>query len=144
MGNGRDISKDKLGRSLLGDAVASGLVAASPYGAGTASAWCASAGGIINLGKKESTILKELVVGAMAAGVLAVPLAGVAGADPSEDNPGVPGNFGEFVGAPAGIPPGQIIKQRAQLPGSVKDVAIAEGFANPGDAVNNFAPGHNK
>ena len=44
MGNGRDISKDKLGRSLLGDAVASGLVAASLYGAGTASARCASAG----------------------------------------------------------------------------------------------------
>ena len=59
MGNGRDISKDKLGRSLPGDAVASGLVAASLFGAGTASAWCASAGGIINLGKKESTILKS-------------------------------------------------------------------------------------
>jgi len=144
MGNGRDISKDKLGRSLLGDAVASRLVAASLFGAGTASAWCASADGI-NLGKQESTMLKKLVVGAIAAGVLAVPLAGVAGADPSQDNPGTPGNLGAFVvGAPAAIPPGQIIKQRAQLPGSVKDVAIAEGFANPGDAVNNFAPGHNK
>ena len=90
-------------------------------------------------------MLKKLVVGAIAAGVLAVPLAGVAGADPSTDNPGTPGNLGAFVvGAPAAIPPGQIIKQRAQLPGSVKDVAIDEGFANPGDAVNNFAPGHNK
>ena len=109
MGNGRDISKDKLGRSLLGDAVASGLVAASLYGAGTASAWCASAGGIINLGKKESTILKKLVVGAIAAGVLAVPLAGVAGADPDPDtNPGTPGNFG--------IPPGQRVSQVATAP----------------------------
>jgi hypothetical protein len=89
-------------------------------------------------------MLKKLVVGATAAGVLAVPLAGVAGADPSLDNPGTPGNFGKAIGATTGIPPGQIIKQRAQLPGSVKDVAIAEGFANPGDAVNNFAPGHNK
>jgi hypothetical protein len=83
---------------------------------------------------------KMFVTLAAAAAVLAVPLAGVAGADPSKDNPGVPGNFGEFAGAPTGIPPGQVIKQRAQLPGSVKDVAIAEGFANPGDAVNNFAP----
>ena len=38
-------------------------------------------------------MLKKLVVGAIAAGVLAVPLAGVAGADPSVDNPGTPGNF---------------------------------------------------
>jgi hypothetical protein len=90
-------------------------------------------------------MLKKLVVGAIAAGVLGVPLAGVAGADPSPDNRGTPGNIGAFVvGAPAAIPAGQIVKQRAQLPGSVKDVAIDEGFANPGDAVNNFAPGHNK
>jgi len=40
-------------------------------------------------------MLKKLVVGAIAAGVLAVPLAGVAGADPDpDDNPGTPGNFG--------------------------------------------------
>ena len=143
MGNGRDISKDKLGRSLLGDAVASGLVAASLYGAGTASAWCASAGGI-NLGKnkKESTMLKKLVVGAIAAGVLAVPLAGVAGADPDPDtNPGVPGNF------PGGIAPGQRVSQVAtdktlRPPGtSVNDIAHLEGFTSVGDAVNNFAPG---
>lgn len=140
MGNGRDISKDKLGRSLLGDAVASGLVAAPLYGAGTASAWCASAGGIINLGKKESTILKKLVVGAIAAGVLAVPLAGVAAADPDPDtNPGTPGNFG--------IPPGQRVSQVATAPKdlrppgtSVNDIAHLEGFANVGDAVNDFAP----
>jgi hypothetical protein len=151
MGNGRDISKDKLGRSLLGDAVASGLVAASPYGAGTASAWCASAGGI-TLGKKESTMLKKLVVGAIAAGVLAVPLAGVAGADPDPaTNPGVPGNF------PGGIAPGQRVSQVATAPKtvrppgtSVNDIAQSESdangehFANVGDAVNDFAPGHNK
>ena len=63
-------------------------------------------------------MLKKLVVGAIAAGVLGVPLAGVAGADPSLDNPGTPGNFGKAIGATTGIPPGQIIKQRAQLPGS--------------------------
>jgi hypothetical protein len=95
-------------------------------------------------------MLKKLVVGAIAAGVLAVPLAGVAGAAPDPDtNPGVPGNFG--------IPPGQRVSQIAtnatneRPPGaSVNDVAQSEvdangdNFANVGDAVNDFAPGHNK
>ena len=109
-------------------------------------------------------MLKKLVVGAIAAGVLAVPLAGVAGADPSPDNPGLdnpgtPGNFGEAVGAPTGFPPGQRVKQVARLPKteeppdgrprgtSVNDIAQSETspttgmpFANVGDAVNDFAP----
>jgi hypothetical protein len=85
-------------------------------------------------------MLKKLVVGAIAAGVLAVPLAGVAGADPDpDDNPGTPGNFG--------MPPGQRVSQVATAPKdmrppgtSVNDIAHLEGFANVGDAVNNFAP----
>src|SRR6478672_10833753 len=91
---------------------------------------------------KESTMLKKLVVGAIAAGVLAVPLAGVAGADPSADNPGTPGNF------PGNIPPGQRVSSIAtdktlKPPGtSVSDIAHDEGFTSVGDAVNNFAPGH--
>ena len=101
-------------------------------------------------------MLKKLVVGAIAAGVLAVPLAGVAGADPSLDNPGTPGNFGEAVGADTGFPPGQRVRQVARLPKtedgrprgtSVNDIAQSENspttgmpFANVGDAVNDFAP----
>ena len=92
-------------------------------------------------------MLRKLVVGAIAAGVLAVPLAGVARADPSLDNPGTPGNFGEAVGADAGFPPGQRVRQVARLPKdmrppgtSVNDIAHDEGFTSVGDAVNNFAP----
>ena len=89
-------------------------------------------------------MLRKLVVGAIAAGVLAVPLAGVAGADPSPNNPGTPGNFG--------IPPGQRVSEVAtdktlRPPGtSVNDIAQSEfdangeHFANVGDAVNDFAP----
>jgi len=83
-------------------------------------------------------MLRKLVVGAIAAGVLAVPLAGVAGADPSPNNPGTPGNFG--------IPPGQRVSEVAtdktlRPPGtSVNDIAHDEGFTSVGDAVNNFAP----
>ena len=85
-------------------------------------------------------MLKKLVVGAIAAGVLAVPLAGVAGADPNPDS--TPGNFGR--------PPGQRVSEIAtdktlKPPGtSVNDIAHDEGFTSVGDAVNNFAPGHNK
>jgi hypothetical protein len=98
-------------------------------------------------------MLKKLVVGAIAAGVLAVPLAGVAGADPDlatnpgiSDNPGTPGNFGR--------PAGQRVKELARLPKigeppdarppgtSVDDIAPFEGFTSVGDAVKRFAPGH--
>ena len=92
---------------------------------------------------KDSTMVKKLVVGAIAAGVLAVPLAGIAGADPDPvTNPGTPGNF------PGGIAPGQRVSQVAtdkalRPPGtSVNDIAHLEGFTSVGDAVNNFAPGH--
>ena len=84
-------------------------------------------------------MLKKLVVGAIAAGVLAVPLAGVAGADPA-DTPGTPGNFGR--------PPGQRVKEIATAdktlrpPGtSVDDIAAGELFTSVGDAVSRFAPG---
>ena len=92
-------------------------------------------------------MLKKLVVGAIAAGVLAMPLAGVAGAKPSPDNPGVPGNFGAVTTPGSARPPGDRVSEIAtnatneRPPGaSVNDVAIKEGFANVGDAVNNFAP----
>jgi hypothetical protein len=96
-------------------------------------------------------MLKKLVVGAIAAGVLAVPLAGVAGADPSPDNPGTPGNFGRATTPGSARPPGQRVSSLAtnetneKPPGtSLSDIAHKEGFTSVGDAVNNFAPGHNK
>ena len=96
-------------------------------------------------------MLKKLVVGAIAAGVLAVPLAGVAGADPSPDNPGTPGNFGAATTPGSARPPGDRVSEIAtnatgeRPPGaSVNDVAHGEGFTSVGDAVNMFAPGHNK
>lgn len=92
-------------------------------------------------------MLRKLVVGAIAAGVLAVPLAGVAGADPSPDNPGVPGNFGAATTPGSARPPGDRVSEIAtnatneRPPGdSVNDVAHDEGFTSVGDAVNNFAP----
>jgi len=56
-------------------------------------------------------MIKKLLVTVAAAGALSVPLAGVAGADPTSDNPGLPGNVGgarpgTFVVAP-NTPPNQ-------------------------------------
>jgi hypothetical protein len=98
-------------------------------------------------------MLKKLVVGAIAAGVLAVPLAGVAGADPSPDNPGTPGNFGAATTPGSARPPGDRVSEVATAPKdlrppgtSVNDIAQGEvdadgdHFANVGDAVNDFAP----
>jgi len=97
--------------------------------------------------QKESTMLRKLVVGAIAAGVLAVPLAGVAGADPSPDNPGTPGNFGAVTTPGSARPPGDRVSEIAtnatneRPPGaSLDDVATIEGFTSVGDAVKMFAP----
>ena len=54
-------------------------------------------------------MLKKFVVGLVAAGALSVPIAAVAGADPSPSNPGVPGAIG-------GTPPGSVISDYAQNP----------------------------
>ena len=78
-------------------------------------------------------MIKKLLVTVAAAGALSVPLAGVAGADPTPDNPGTPGNVGAAPGrylvtgntAPGypstagafrdvfGVPPGGFIKRFA-------------------------------
>lgn len=52
---------------------------------------------------------KKLLISIMTAGVLSVPLAGMAGADPAAENPGVPGNVG-------GVSPGSLISELAQVP----------------------------
>ena len=82
-------------------------------------------------------MLKKLFVAAAAAAAVSVPLAGVAGADPAPDNPGLPGNIG-------GRSPGSVISQAAQQPGSVPDVVseITDGYQRtPGEAVKSVAPG---
>jgi hypothetical protein len=50
---------------------------------------------------KGEEMIKKVLVTVVAAGALSVPLAGVAGADPSPTNPGVPGYFGTPPGAPS-------------------------------------------
>jgi hypothetical protein len=84
-------------------------------------------------------MLKKFVVGAIAAGVLAVPLAGVAGADPSRDNPGTPGNIG-------GNSPGSLIEPFAKMPGVSTSQAFSDltdgAFPTPGSAVKEVNPAH--
>ena len=90
-------------------------------------------------------MIKKLLVTVAAAGALSVPLAGVAGADPTSDNPGLPGNVGgarpgTYVVAP-NTPPNQD-------PNS--DSLSTAGFFRkylqvpPGGYINQFAPGQNK
>jgi hypothetical protein len=84
-------------------------------------------------------VLKKLVVSGIAAGALAVSLAGAAGADPDPNtNPGTPGNFGE--------PPGQAVSAIVHIvatPGTtnITDLARRDGFRSIGQFNNNFAPG---
>jgi hypothetical protein len=75
-------------------------------------------------------MFKKLLVSVMAAGAVSIPLAGIASADPTPDNPGVPGNIG-------GISPGSAIKQVAKAPGPA-----SASFGPPGHAVRTVAPGH--
>ncbi|OKH81523.1 hypothetical protein EB75_16680 [Mycobacterium sp. ST-F2] len=71
-------------------------------------------------------MLKKVVIAALAAGAVSIPLAGLSGADTTPDNPGVPGAIGgaapgDYIhqaaqGIPGptskafGVPPGQIVK----------------------------------
>jgi hypothetical protein len=78
-------------------------------------------------------MIKKVLVSVIAAGALSVPLAGVAAADPSPDNPGVPGNIG-------GTPPGSSASGAAKVQGqSTPDVYGGP----PGQHVSEqLAPGH--
>jgi hypothetical protein len=86
-------------------------------------------------------MLKKLVVVAAAAAAVSVPLAGVAWSDPSQDNPGVPGNL-------LGASPGSRVSPLARWPGeSIPDAvrdATDDAFSNPGQAVKYVNPGANK
>ena len=87
------------------------------------------------------TMLKKLFVTAAAAAALTVPLAGVAGADPAPDNPGVPGNI---PGPDSGLSPGSVISGAAKLEGSVPDVWITApgGYRNPGQNLKDCCLPH--
>ena len=81
-------------------------------------------------------MIKKLLVTVIAAGAMTIPLAGAgaASADPSNNNPGVPGNVNSQSGGFLPVtPPGQLIKQGIFPPG------------NLGPIVSQFlAPGHLK
>jgi DNA polymerase III subunit gamma/tau len=78
-------------------------------------------------------MVKKVLVSVIAAGALSVPLAGVAGADPADDNPGVPGNIG-------GQSPGSVISGAAKAPGLSTPEAF--GGSPPGQSVKQVTPGH--
>ena len=82
-------------------------------------------------------MLKKLFVTAAAAAAVAVPLVGVAGADPAPDNPGVPGNIpGPTPGQSTS--PGSLIKGAAQVP----DSNVPDLVGPPGQTIKTFTPGH--
>jgi len=78
-------------------------------------------------------MLKKVLVSVIAAGALSVPLAGVAGAHPADDKPGVPGNIG-------GESPGSVISGAAKAPGLSTPEAF--GGSPPGQSVKQVTPGH--
>lgn len=88
-------------------------------------------------------MLKKLIVSAIAAGALAVPLAGAAGADPDPvTNKGTPGNVGAA--------PGQVVSSytstqpQKNTGNNITDIARSAGLNSIGDAINNFANGQQK
>jgi hypothetical protein len=89
----------------------------------------------MNAGK--TIMLREFVTSVVAAVSLSVPFAGIAAADPTTDNPGLPGNID-------GISPGSLIRELAQVPGqstpeTVYDVTGGRVRA-PGQDVKRFTP----
>jgi hypothetical protein len=89
--------------------------------------------------KEGAEMIKKVLATVGAAVALSVSLAGVAGADPGLDNPGTPGHVG--------MPPGQAVSTAANAKPqgtSITDLARAGGYRSIGNAINTFAPGHNK
>jgi hypothetical protein len=81
-------------------------------------------------------MLKKVLTTVIAAGALSIPLAVVAGADPTPDNPGLPGNIG-------GLSPGTGVSTVAHRgPGAVPDAIGVYG--TPGNAFKQVTPGHTK
>ena len=81
-------------------------------------------------------MLKKLFVTAAAAAAVSVPLAGAAWADPTGDNPGVPGNIG------SGNSPGSIISDFAKAGERIPPAPGPLGaFNTPGAWNQQFVPG---
>jgi hypothetical protein len=82
-------------------------------------------------------MIKKLLVTVAAAGALSVPLAGVAGADPTSSNPGTPGDIG-------GARPGTYVvapntPHNSDFPSTAS--IFREFFgSSPGGFINQFAP----
>ena len=90
-------------------------------------------------------MLKKILVSAIAAAALSVPLAGVAGADTTN---GTPGNFGAPPGGPSSTvetvsdfahskAPGSLPQQNGAAQGSTSQVP-------PGQTIKTYAPGQQK
>jgi hypothetical protein len=95
-----------------------------------------------------------LIVTAIAAGALSVPLAGVAWGDPPTDPganghgvgaEGIPRVIGDHLGSTDPIPPGSVISDVAQQPGVSVPDAISGAFPDtdrtPGGAIKRQTPG---
>ncbi|BBY19111.1 hypothetical protein [Mycolicibacterium litorale] len=80
---------------------------------------------------------KKLLTSVVAALSLSVPFAGIAAADPTTDNPGLPGNID-------GISPGSLVRELAQVPGQSTPETVYEVTGGrvraPGQDVKRVAP----
>jgi hypothetical protein len=96
-------------------------------------------------------MIKKLLVSAVAAGAVSVPLAGVASADPPADpgsagvgEGGIPAVIGDNLGTDP-TPPGSLISEVAQQAGLSVPDAISAQFPDtdrtPGGAVKRQSPG---
>jgi predicted pyridoxine 5'-phosphate oxidase superfamily flavin-nucleotide-binding protein len=78
-------------------------------------------------------MIKRIIVGVIAAGAISVPLAAAASADPTGDNPGVPGNLGVSPGC-------QFSAVARAEPGLIPKAIDADG--TPGNFTKQLAPGN--
>ena len=84
-------------------------------------------------------MMRKFVVGGIAAGALAVSLAGVAGAAPNDDS--TPGNLGDAPGTQVGT-----IVHDYVSPGTttITDLARSSGYNSIGDSIKTFSPGQRR
>lgn len=93
-------------------------------------------------------MIKKALVMAIAAAALSVPLAGVAGADPSPTNPGTPGNFGVpgVATSPPGAPSSTVntVSNFAHAKAPGVSLPQQNSGVSPGQTIKTFAPGQEK
>lgn len=82
-------------------------------------------------------MLRKFVTSVVITVSASIPFAGIAAADPTSDNPGVPGNIG-------GVSPGSVIREIAQVPGQSTPETVYEvtdgRVRAPGQDVRRFTP----